>query len=59
MAAMMIRADPSIAFATGVDGSRSWAAIWAADSPASTWGSYCAPARMSRLPMSRNGTDPD
>jgi hypothetical protein len=59
MAAMMTRAEPSIALATGLDGSRSWLAIWAADRPASTCGLYWAPARMSWLAMSRNGTDPD
>ena len=52
-------AEPSMACATGLDGLRSWAAICAADRPASTCGSYCAPARTYRLPMSRNGTAPD
>ena len=51
--------DPSIACATGLDGLLSWLAIWAADRPASTCGLYCAPARMYRLAMSRNGTAPD
>jgi hypothetical protein len=46
MAATITWADPSTACATGLDGSRSWLAIWRADSPASTCGSYCAPARM-------------
>ena len=59
MAAMMIWADPSMAWATGLDGLLSWLAIWAADRPASTCGLYCAPARMYRLAMSRNGTAPD
>jgi hypothetical protein len=34
-------------------------AIWAADRPARTCGLYCAPARVYRLAMSRNGTAPD
>jgi len=59
MAAMMTWADPSMARATGLDGLLSWLAIWAADRPASTCGLYCAPARMYRLAMSRNGTAPD
>ncbi len=37
MAAIMTLADPSIAFATSLDGLLSWLAIWAADSPAITW----------------------
>src|SRR6266702_2766250 len=59
MAAMMTRADPSMAWATGLDGWLSWLAIWAADRPASTCGLYCAPARMYWSAMSRNGTAPD
>jgi hypothetical protein len=39
-------ADPSTACATGLVGLLSWLAIWAADRPASTCGSYCAPAGM-------------
>ena len=56
---MMTCADPSMAWATGLDGLLSWLAIWAADRPARTCGLYCAPARMYRLAMSRNGTAPD
>ena len=59
MAAMMIWAAPSMARATGLDGRLSWLAISAADSPGRTCGLYCAPARMYRLAMSRNGTAPD
>ena len=59
MAATITLAEPSMACATGLDGLRNWAAICAADSPASTCGSYCAPARTYRLPMSRKGTAPD
>jgi hypothetical protein len=33
MAAMITLADPSIAFATGLEGLLSWLAIWAADRP--------------------------
>ena len=46
MAETMTLADPSMARATGLAGRLSWLAIWAADRPASTWGLYCAPARM-------------
>jgi hypothetical protein len=59
MAATMTWADPSMARATGLDGLLSWLAIWAAERPARTCGLYCAPARMYRLAMSRNGTTPD
>ena len=59
MAAMITLADPSMALATGLAGLRSWLAIWAWDKPARICGLYCAPARMQRLPMSRNGTAPD
>jgi hypothetical protein len=38
MAVMITRADPSIAFATGLDGLRSWPAIWVADRPTSNCG---------------------
>jgi len=37
MAATITWADPSTAWATGMDGSPSWLAIWRADSPASTY----------------------
>ena len=50
MAATITLAEPSMACATELDGLRSWVAIWAADRPASTCGSYCAPARTYRLP---------
>jgi hypothetical protein len=59
MAATMTWADPSMAAATGLAGLLSWLAIWAADRPARTCGSYCAPASTYRLAMSRNGTAPD
>ena len=59
MAVMMTWAEPSMARATWLDGLVSWLAIWAADRPARTCGSYCAPARTYLLAMSRNGTAPD
>lgn len=37
---MITWAEASMAWATGLDGSRSWAAIWAADRPARTCGLY-------------------
>ena len=46
---MMTCADPSMAWATGLDGLLSWLAIWAAGRPARTRGLYRAPARMYRL----------
>ena len=36
MAAMITWADPSMAWATGLDGLLSWLAIWGADKPEST-----------------------
>ena len=43
MAAVMSFAVPSIACATGLEGSDSWAAIWLRDRPWSTWGEKLAP----------------
>src|SRR5689334_5527561 len=56
---MITWAEASMAWATGLDGSRSWAAIWAADRPARTCGLYWAPAITYWLAMSRKGTAPD
>src|SRR5436190_1117515 len=47
---MITLAEPSMACATGLDGSRRSAAICVADRPASTCGSNRAPARVYQLP---------
>jgi hypothetical protein len=52
MALISTSADPSIGLATQLDGSSNWVAICHMLRPVSTRGSYCAPAKMSRLPSS-------